>query len=388
MEADEAADGRGHPGLHLEEGLTPREAETARGHPGPGATPDFLDSDVQAGAGPLAEVALEEAAVGAHPQSEPPGDGPGRLAGPLEGGGVDGDRRPFRRARRRRSVRPPPRPGGGLRRRDGARGPVPGSTLPVVGVLPWRTRSTTVGRLGGVRRLATPVHRTLSARRARPDADPVSRPRPESGQLRPLSVRQWPTPAKARGSGSAPSHPSVGARSSGMHRVVAVVLAGQPRRPPVPPAEQHHHRGHQQGAHEEGVEQDPRGQPEPDLLHLGVAGHGEHPEGAGQNEPGRGHRGAGGLDGPTDGRADGGVVGLLADPGHDQDVVVLAQGHDEDEHEEGEDEVDPVLSADDHEDQDGQPERGEVGEAHAHHQVERRHQAAQHDGQQAGPAPT
>ena len=51
---------------------------------------------------------------------------------------------------------------------------------------------------------------------------------------------------------------------------------------------------------------------------------------------------------------DGGVVGLLADPGHHQDVVVLAQRHDEDEHEEGQDEVDAVLAADDHEDQHGE----------------------------------
>ena len=75
-------------------------------------------------------------------------------------------------------------------------------------------------------------------------------------------------------------------------------------------------------------------------------------------------------------------MGLLADSGHHQNVVVLAQGHDEDEHEEGKDEVDAVLSADHLEDQHGQPQRGQVGEANAHHQVEGCDQAAQHDGQQ------
>ena len=195
---------------------------------------------------------------------------------------------------------------------------------------------------------------------------------------------QPPTPANSR-AGARPPRIRSG-QVVGYHRVVAVVLVGQRGRPPVPPAQQHHHRGDEQGADEEGVEQDAGGQPEPDLLHLGVAGGGQHPERTGQDEPGRGHGGAGGLDGPTHRRPDGRVVGFLADPGHDQDVVVLAQGHDEDEHEEGEDEVDPVLSADDLEDEDGQPQRGQVGEPHADHQVQRRHQAAQHDGQQQGPA--
>src|ERR1035441_8250977 len=51
--------------------------------------------------------------------------------------------------------------------RSGAR---PGRIFPVVGVVPWRTMRTTVGRGTGVRRLGTLVNRTLSERTPiRPD---------------------------------------------------------------------------------------------------------------------------------------------------------------------------------------------------------------------------
>jgi len=43
------------------------------------------------------------------------------------------------------------------------------------------------------------------------------------------------------------------------------------RRPPVRPAEECHRRGHEHGAHHEGVEQDADGQSESDLTHLTVA---------------------------------------------------------------------------------------------------------------------
>ena len=56
-----------------------------------------------------------------------------------------GPRRPGRRSARRR-----PRPGPDPRRTGGGRRPDPGRTLPVVGVVPWRTRRTTVGRWGGL----------------------------------------------------------------------------------------------------------------------------------------------------------------------------------------------------------------------------------------------
>ena len=48
--------------------------------------------------------------------------------------------------------------------------------------------------------------------------------------------------------------------------------AAERRRPPVPAAEQDDGRGHQQGAHHEGVEQDPDGQAEADLADLAPPG--------------------------------------------------------------------------------------------------------------------
>ena len=67
---------------------------------------------------------------------------------------------------------------------------------------------------------------------------------------------------------------------------------------------------------------------------------------------------------------------------HDQDVVVLPQGHDEHEHEERKGEVDPELAPDHDEDQHGQSEGGQVREHDAGHQVERGHQRSEHERQQ------
>ena len=74
--------------LHLGERLAAGEAEPARValH---GAPLGQLDQRLELGAGPLAEVALEQALVRLHPQAERLGDGRGRLAGALEGRGVD-----------------------------------------------------------------------------------------------------------------------------------------------------------------------------------------------------------------------------------------------------------------------------------------------------------
>ena len=47
-------------------------------------------------------------------------------------------------------------------------------------------------------------------------------------------------------------------------------------------------------------------------------------------------------------------MGLFSDPAHDEDVVVLTERHDEDEHEEGQHEVDAGLAADDDEDEHGE----------------------------------
>src|SRR5665213_3012358 len=131
---------------------------------------------------------------------------------------------------------------------------LPGSTWPVVGVRPWRTSRTTVGRSEGLGRLATPAHRTRFA-----------------GALdRPV----------------APHLDRRGPLGTGEQGAVVAVLLRQGGRPPVPPAEQHGDRGDQQGPDEEGVKQDPGGEADADLHDLGVPGDGEDPEGPGQDEPG------------------------------------------------------------------------------------------------------
>ena len=76
------------------------------------------------------------------------------------------------------------------------------------------------------------------------------------------------------------------------------------------------------------------------------------------------------------------MVGFLPDPGHDQDVVVLAEGEQEDEHQKRQDEDQPVLptQVDDH--QRGRAQRGQVRQHDADHQVDGRDQAAQHQAKQ------
>ncbi len=97
-------------------------------------------------------------ALDAHPQPQAAGDRLGGLHGPLERRRVDRHRWLLER---RRCARPPlsacalP---SSERWRPGAR---PGSTDPVVGVRPCRTRSATAG--AGFRRAGTARHRTLSA---------------------------------------------------------------------------------------------------------------------------------------------------------------------------------------------------------------------------------
>ena len=74
--------------LHLEERLAVGEAEAARValH---GAPLGFLAQRLQLAAGPVAEVALEQPALGGDLQVTSLGDGPGGLARALEGRGVD-----------------------------------------------------------------------------------------------------------------------------------------------------------------------------------------------------------------------------------------------------------------------------------------------------------
>ncbi len=74
--------------------------------------------------------------------------------------------------------------------------------------------------------------------------------------------------------------------------------------------------------------------------------------------------------------------GLLADARDHEDVVVLPERHQEDEHEERKHEVQPALPAELYEQQHREPKRREVGESDARNQIERRDQAAQEDRQE------
>ena len=149
VELDQSADGRGHPGLHLEEGLAPGKPESARASAGPGSTRASWPERFSWAPVHCAEVALEEPPLGPDPQPESPGDGLGRLGGALQRRGVDGRRAPAGPVRRAPAIRSATASAwawpSSERWRPGAR---PGSTWPVVGVLPWRTRRTTVGRRG------------------------------------------------------------------------------------------------------------------------------------------------------------------------------------------------------------------------------------------------
>src|SRR5712692_4509073 len=136
-----------------------------------------------------------------------------------------------------------------------------------------------------------------------------------------------------------------------------------PARPPVPPAEEHHSRRHKQRSDKECVHENAERESEANVADLGVPASGdecEHSEGPGQDEPGRSDRGAGGGQRPGHGLPQRQRMRFLADPGHHQDVVILAKREQEDEHQERQEEHQPALAADVDEQQHRKAERGEV----------------------------
>src|SRR6266480_3973360 len=152
------------------------------------------------------------------------------------------------------------------------------------------------------------------------------------------------------------------------------------RRPPVPPAEQHDRGRHQQGADEEGVHQDAQGEARAYVAELGgslLGAHdGEDGEGTAEHQPRRRDRGPGRDQGAAHRLLQGKTLRFLPDPAHHEDVVVLAQRQQEDEHQEGQEEDQATVPGDLDEQSDGQAERGPVGEPDRDDQVQRRHQAA------------
>ena len=71
------------------------------------------------------------------------------------------------------------------------------------------------------------------------------------------------------------------------------------------------------------------------------------------------------------------VVGFFADAAHHQDVVVFAQRHTEDEHQERQDEVQAALVAQVDEDDHGEAQCGQIRKADGGYQIPWRYQTAQ-----------
>jgi len=145
------------------------------------------------------------------------------------------------------------------------------------------------------------------------------------------------------------------------------------RRPPVPPAEQHDRGRHQQGTDEEGVHQDAQREARADVTELGgslLGAHdGEDGEGPAEHKAGRADRGAGRGERMAHRVLQRKTLGLFPDPAHHQDVVVLPQRQQEDEHQEGQEEDEPAVAGDLDEQQDRQAERGQVGQPDREDQV-------------------
>src|SRR5215472_7816450 len=160
--------------------------------------------------------------------------------------------------------------------------------------------------------------------------------------------------------------------------------AGERGGPPVPAAQQHSDGGDEQGADKEGVQHYSERDGEAELLGFAAAsGQAQDREGAGQDDPGGGDGAAGDADRAGEGGGQARLmVGFLADAGHDQDVVVLAQCHGEHEHQQGQHEDQPAAAAEVDEDDHGEAEGGQVGQAHSGGQVPGSDQAAQQQPEQ------
>jgi 3-oxo-5alpha-steroid 4-dehydrogenase len=122
------------------------------------------------------------------------------------------------------------------------------------------------------------------------------------------------------------------------------------RRPPVPPAQQHDGRGYEQRADKERVHQHAEGEAGADVAELRVAllraDDREHRERAAEHQAGRGDRGTGRDQGAADRLVQRMLLRLFPDPAHHQDVVVLAERQQEDEHQERQEEHQPAVAGD------------------------------------------
>ena len=110
---------------------------------------------------------------------------------------------------------------------------------------------------------------------------------------------------------------------------------GEARRPPIPAAEPSHEGGDDEGAGDEGVDEDAGGDGEAELHEVLEGQQHERGEGVGEDEAGGGDDGAGARERVAGRLSEGGATAFLADAGHEVDVVVDAEGVEEDEEEEG-----------------------------------------------------
>ena len=104
-------------------------------------------------------------------------------------------------------------------------------------------------------------------------------------------------------------------------------------------------------------------------------------EGAGEDEAGGGDHGAGASECMVGGLREGGAAAFLADAGHEVDVVVDAEGTEENEEKEGHTLADAGVAEEEDEDGDGEAEGREVGEGDGGHEVEGRDGGAEEDGE-------
>ena len=112
-------------------------------------------------------------------------------------------------------------------------------------------------------------------------------------------------------------------------------LLRQRRRPPGPAVEVERERGNEDRPDDERVEQDAEGDHEAELGEEDERQYRERREGAGEDDPGRGDDGARHRQAAQHPLARTAALGLLANPGHQEDVVVDSQRDQEYEREEG-----------------------------------------------------
>src|SRR5207245_5944767 len=155
-------------------------------------------------------------------------------------------------------------------------------------------------------------------------------------------------------------------------------LGKQRRRPPVPATEKQRNGRHKESADEECVQEDGKGDRESELPRLvRVARNGKNRKGSSENETGGRNRSTGVSHGSNESIAQGSAMGLFAHTGHEQDVVILAKSHRENEEQDRYDNVDAAVVRELDEDERRQSECSEVGETYAGEQVERRDQASE-----------